>query len=401
MNKIPYIIEHCNVEGCDNDARTRGMCPKHYQRMRQHGTTDRPAETDNCKHCGTEFTKRNAKHAFCSKRCNDQGKPSAQGLTCYVCGKRMARGTTSRPQGEARHNRCTPLPSRATGHPKTCKCEHCKTIIAAYSKAYREWYRSKHGKGYDDGRERNRTTYDKTCAFCGDEFTTHQARAKYCSSTCGVRHRSHTPGYFGEGQCPTCGATFDKTGVSHKYCSTECRTAPEAVERTVECAQCGSTFTTSTVRKTCSDECATERQDKLSQGRWSDLRRGYETNDADLFFTALIADCETGNQTECWEWNRRSSGSGYPLARFGKRNILLHRASLEMSEGKSLGVLHAHHKCANTICVNPNHLEPATAADNNLEMLARNSYIARIAELERALSEVAPGHEALNRVPTN
>ena len=145
MNKVPYIIDPCNVEGCDNDARTRGMCPKHYQRMRQHGTTDRPAETDNCKHCGTEFTKRNTRHVFCSQRCKDQGKPSAQGLTCCVCGKRMAKGATSRPQGEARHNRCTPLPSKATGHPKTCKCEHCKTIISAYSIAYREWYSAQHG----------------------------------------------------------------------------------------------------------------------------------------------------------------------------------------------------------------------------------------------------------------
>ena len=276
-----------------------------------------------------------------------------------------------------------------------CRKAHNRKKMREYTE---RWTREL-GHSYHS-RERNRTTYNKTCAFCGAAFTTHQARSKYCTSTCGVQHRSHTPGYFGEGHCPTCGATFDKTGVSHKYCSTECRPASEAVERTVECAQCGSTFTTSTGRKTCSDECSTERQDESRQGLWSDLRRGYETNDADLFFTALIADCETGSQTECWEWKRRTR-SGYPLARFGKRNILLHRASLEMSEGKPLGVLHAHHKCANTVCVNPNHLEPATAADNNLEMLARNSYIARIAELERALSEVAPGHEALNRVPTN
>lgn len=286
------------------------------------------------------------------------------------------------------------------GRDDKCRCAECREAVRVKAKRWRDEYKSKHGKGYYDGRERNRKVYERTCDFCGAAFTTHQARAKYCTSTCGVQHRSHTPGYFGEGQCPTCGATFDKTGVSHKYCSAECRPAPEAVERTVECAQCGSTFTTLTGRKTCSDECATERQDELSQGQWSDLRRGYETNDADLFFTALIADCEHGNQTECWEWKRRTK-SGYPLARFGKRNILLHRASLEMSEGKPLGVLHAHHKCANPACVNPNHLEPATAADNTLEMLARNSYIARIAELERALSAVAPGHEALNRVPTN
>ena len=99
----------------------------------------------NCAQCGEATPKTSPRKKFCSQRCKDQGKPSAQGLTCCVCGKRMARGATSRPQGEARHNRCTPLPSKATGHPKTCKCEHCKTIISAYSIAYREWYSAQHG----------------------------------------------------------------------------------------------------------------------------------------------------------------------------------------------------------------------------------------------------------------
>ena len=98
-----------------------------------------------CAQCGEDTPKTSPRKKFCSQRCKDQGKPSAQGLTCCVCGKRMAKGATSRPQGEARHNRCTPMPSKATGHPKTCKCEHCKTIISAYSIAYREWYSAQHG----------------------------------------------------------------------------------------------------------------------------------------------------------------------------------------------------------------------------------------------------------------
>lgn len=219
-------------------------------------------------------------------------------------------------------------------------------------------------------RERSRTTYNKTCAFCEAAFTTHQARAKYCTSTCGVQHRSHTPGHFGEGQCPTCGATFGKTGVSHKYCTPDCSPRPK---RTTP-------YVPADMR--------------------SPLRKGYEDNNKTMFFAALKADCNINEETNCWEWKRRTN-SGYPTITWSNKSISLHRASLEMSEGKPLGVLAAHHKCANTTCVNPEHLEPATAADNNLEMNARNSYIARIAELERALSAVAPGHEALNRVPTN
>ena len=240
--------------------------------------------------------------------------------------------------------------------------------------------------------------YYRECRNCGKPFETKNRKAHCCSAACGTEEwkKSLPPA-----DCPTCGNTFQTTGTGQIYCSVECRPAPEATERTIECIQCGATFTTLTVRKTCSDECATERQDEHSQWQWSDLRRGYETNNADLFFTALISDCDTTGHTDCWEWGRARNKQGYPLARFGRRNVLLHRASLELSEGRPLGVLHAHHKCANTACVNPNHLEPATAADNALEMLARNSYMARIAELEAALAGVAPGHEALNRVPTN
>lgn len=120
-----------------------------------------------------------------------------------------------------------------------------------------------------------------------------------------------------------------------------------------------------------------------------------------MFFAALIADCDTDSATGCWTWDRPGSKFGYPVTRFGAKNVALHRASLEMAEGRTLGVLHAHHICANTMCVNPSHIEPATAADNTLEMMARNSYMARIAELEAAIADMAPGHEVLARVPAN
>lgn len=249
---------------------------------------------------------------------------------------------------------------------KGCRCADCKEAVRVEAKQWREGYKAKHGRGYYDGRERNRTTYNKTCAFCATPFTTHQARSEYCTSTCGVQHRTHIPGYFGEGQCPTCGATFGKTGVSHKYCTPECR--PEATK---------SAYVAPDLR--------------------SPLRKGYEDNDKQMFFDALKSDCNVNETTNCWEWKRRTK-SGYPTITWKNKSISLHRASLEMSEGKPLGVLAAHHKCANTTCVNPEHLEPATAADNNLEMNARHSFIARIAELENALRELNPGHEILNRI---
>ena len=344
MNTTPK----CTVPNCERGMRRKalGLCEPHAEDYR----------AERGEYCAAEGCERgHIKGGYCGSHYSQKNR----GEELTPLGER-------RIIGKAEHG----SPSM---YWKGCRCAECREAQRIYCKRFRDKYRSKHGKGYGDGRERNRTTYNKTCAFCATEFTTHQARAEYCSSTCGVQHRSHTPGYFGEGHCPACGGTFTKTGVSHKYCTPDCRPTPKTKHTTP--------YVPADLR--------------------SPLRKGYEDNNKTMFFAALKADCNINKETNCWEWKRRISGSGYPLARFGKRSILLHRASLEMSEGKPLGVLHAHHKCANPACVNPNHLEPATAADNNLEMLARNSYIARIAELERALSAAAPGHEALNRVPTN
>ena len=77
----------------------------------------------------------------------------------------------------------------------------------------------------------------------------------------------------------------------------------------------------------------------------------------------------------------------------------MHRAVLEAKEGAILGSQAAHHKCANSHCVNPDHLQPVTHRENAAEMMARKSLTARIRELEVALGEVAPGHELLKVIP--
>jgi hypothetical protein len=77
----------------------------------------------------------------------------------------------------------------------------------------------------------------------------------------------------------------------------------------------------------------------------------------------------------------------------------IHRAILEAKLGAQLGTQYAHHMCANTACVNPDHLQPVTNRENIAEMLARNSYEQRIHELEEAIAELEPHHPVLNRVP--
>lgn len=134
-----------------------------------------------------------------------------------------------------------------------------------------------------------------------------------------------------------------------------------------------------------------------TQDQRSPLRKAYEDSDATAFFSELLNLCDL--DTDCWVWTKATAGN-YPVAGFGSGGGFTHRLSLEMSIGKPLGVLAAHHACANTRCVNPMHLEPATAAENTLEMIARHSYLNRIAELEKAVSDMNPNHEVLNLVST-
>jgi hypothetical protein len=87
-----------------------------------------------------------------------------------------------------------------------------------------------------------------------------------------------------------------------------------------------------------------------------------------------------------------------PVVNVGKRMRQAHRLSLEARLGQPLGGQAAHHICAMPMCVNPDHLQPVTAAENTAEMLARSYMTQRIAALELALGEVDPGHPLLLEV---
>lgn len=128
----------------------------------------------------------------------------------------------------------------------------------------------------------------------------------------------------------------------------------------------------------------------------SDIRAGYEDGDYPRFLNGLRVKVVVGH-AGCWEWQGQLK-RGYPITKFKDKYIQVHRIVIEAREGKSLGVLAAHHKCGNSTCVNPDHLQPITHRENIAEMLARTSLEARIAELEEALHAISPNNEALRRI---
>lgn len=134
----------------------------------------------------------------------------------------------------------------------------------------------------------------------------------------------------------------------------------------------------------------------LPKGYRRPLRAAYEDGDWPAFLN-LIQRRTNITERGCWEW-MGTIENGYPLITIGLRDLRVHRLVLEAKHGKSLGSQAAHHACANTICVNPNHLQPVTAAANNAEMMARTYMVRRIQDLEAALHGLAPSHPLLNEI---
>lgn len=202
--------------------------------------------------------------------------------------------------------------------------------------------------------------------------------------------------------CQGCGESVERPvarGQKPKWCP-ECRRKLGTRVRSIQCAHCGVDCKTWRGGRYCSRDCSAAAQRKPEVERppfdpRGPLRRGFEDGDRDLFFAALVGMANTDG--DCWVWPRLNR-SGYPSARFGRREMSLHRVVLEVKHGAPLGSQHAHHTCANAACVNPDHLQPVTHRDNVAEMLARQSYLARIRELESALAIADPQHPLLTVV---
>ena len=259
---------------------------------------------------------------------------------------------------------------------RTCKEEGCERKIHARkmcSSHYAQWHRTEGGK------ER---TY--TCTGCGIEYTT--------------RHRK-----------PRGSRTFCTKPCQQLWMRTDEEVRARKEERyqvyvdTVlnthrQCINCGKKFLATKISvECCSDQCSKDERRKLALENRPPLLKAYEDGDHKGVLEA-IEERATKAKTGCWEWPSLNP-YGYPHTRIAGKYILVHRLSLEAKYEAPLGEQSAHHMCANTKCVNPEHLQPVTHRENVAEMITRRAYIDRIAELEEVIKGLAPDHEVLNRVP--
>jgi len=77
---------------------------------------------------------------------------------------------------------------------------------------------------------------------------------------------------------------------------------------------------------------------------------------------------------ECVDHGRKGNEDGYTKTRYEGKTTNLHRVIYAKLNGLSLNQLQGiviRHKCDNPRCINPDHLEPGTVADNNRDRAQR------------------------------
>lgn len=164
----------------------------------------------------------------------------------------------------------------------------------------------------------------------------------------------------------------------------------EADERQRQCRECGGTFAGDVRSSFCSLPC---------KHLWmkGPVRRAIDAGDGPGVIAGALASADV-TDSGCWEWKYSKGSHGYPMIGLAGSRALVHRHVAAAAAGRDIGTEPVHHKCANRSCVNPDHLQLVTHRENMAEMMARNFYVRRIAELETALMALSPAHPLLTSV---
>lgn len=90
--------------------------------------------------------------------------------------------------------------------------------------------------------------------------------------------------------------------------------------------------------------------------------------------------------TGCWVWQGSVDSHGYGRVKYSGKTWYAHRVCYALARGSISSDLQIDHLCRNTLCVNPEHLEPVTLRENWRRGLSPNA-------VAHATNRCKRGHE--------
>ena len=111
----------------------------------------------------------------------------------------------------------------------------------------------------------------------------------------------------------------------------------------------------------------------------------------------LLEKVSIDQESGCWNWTGAKNEREYGRFHFNGKNARSHRASYQIFTGEIPEGYEIDHKCNNTLCCNPQHLQAVTGAKNlelkHVRRLSEADAEALIAQLQQ---EIADLHQELD-----